>query len=262
MKILASTLKILGEARERSPACLIFYSGGKDSLAMADLCVRAFERVEGVFMYFVPGLECVDRQLEYGRQRWGLKIHQFPHWCLTRILQAGVYRFVGKDGLTSQNYVYTGDLDDEALIGTLGEKAKKNRKKFRMNGEGIPELSLNDVYAMAKTETGISLIATGAKKADSLWRRKMLGNWGTRPDIIYPLKDWNKPDVYAYLMAQKIPIPGGTSGSSTGIDLTQKSLLWMHDTYPDDFWKICEVFPFAEAVVWHRKFYGDVSTTG
>jgi phosphoadenosine phosphosulfate reductase len=239
---------MLQEARARTPSCLVFYSGGKDSLAMMDILVRVFDRVDGVFMYFVPGLECIEEKLEYARQRWGVTIHQYPHWCLSRILLAGVYRLVG------MRQVFGGVFNEYLPDGSSG--------KLRVNSEGIPELSLNDIYEMVKLDTGIGLIATGAKRADSLWRRKMLGNWGNRPDIIYPLKNWNKPDVYAYLMARQIPIPDGTQGSSTGIDLTQKSLLWLHDEHPRDFDKICEIFPLAEAVVWHRKFYGDTSTTG
>jgi 3'-phosphoadenosine 5'-phosphosulfate sulfotransferase (PAPS reductase)/FAD synthetase len=231
---------MLAEARRWTPSCLVFYSGGKDSLALAELCHRTFERVDGAFMYLVPGLECVEEQLDFARKRWGMTIRQYPHWVLSRVLRAGVYRFVGFNQL----------LDYSAGAGR------------HENSEGIPELGLHDIYAMAKAEAQIGLIATGAKKSDSLWRRKMMGNWGTRKDILYPLKHWNKPDVYSFLMANHIPIPDTSKANATGIDLTQKSLLWLADSHPRDFQKLCEVFPLAEAVVWHRKFYGDVSTTG
>jgi hypothetical protein len=98
---------------------------------------------------------------------------------------------------------------------------------------------------------------TGAKKADSLWRRKMLGNWGTQEDILYPLIEWNKVDVLAFMKANDLPIPDSSGKNATGVDLSPPALLWLHDEHPRDFARVCEIFPLAEAIVWQRKFYGD-----
>ena len=199
-------------------AVLLFYSGGKDSLVVADLCCRAFKRVVGVFMELIPGLECVEQQLDYGRRRWGFEIMKFPHWLTTKFLVEGVY--------CNNSYKY----DDLAM-------------------------SLSDVYAAARVKTGIKLIATGAKKADSQWRRRNLAT-SSSEGMLYPIVEWNKFDVLAYLRKQDIEIPVSSGASATGIDLSTPSLLWLHDTFPDDFKRLCRYFPYAEAVPKRREFYG------
>ncbi|NUP12968.1 MAG: phosphoadenosine phosphosulfate reductase family protein [Polyangiaceae bacterium] len=219
-KALHETRKSLDDARARHEACLVSFSGGKDSLAVLDLCSRTFERVECFFMYFVPGLECVERQLEYARKRWGVIIRQYPHWVLADVIHNGTF---GKDWV---------------------------------GYEDVPIIELSDIHAMAREESGIALIATGAKKTDSLWRRRMLQAQGKAGEtLIYPVVEWKKLDVLAYLSAHKIPKPDSSGRNATGIDLSAPSLLWLHDTYPDDFKRLCELFPFAEAVVWRRTFH-------
>ena len=53
-----------------------------------------------------------------------------------------------------------------------------------------------------------------------------------------------------------IPVPANTRGTASGTDLSIQSLLWLHDHWPADFARVCAYFPFAEAVVWRRTFYG------
>jgi len=45
-------------------------------------------------------------------------------------------------------------------------------------------------------------------------------------------------------------------GQTSGVGLVTRSLLWLHENEPDDFKKILRWFPFAEAVVYRRKYYG------
>jgi phosphoadenosine phosphosulfate reductase len=223
MSVLDETLATLKKSRERSKSILVSYSGGKDSLAVLDMCARTFDHVEGLFMYLVPGLEVAERQLEYGRKRWGLKIHQLPHWVYFKAIKAGIYCL---------NHHSTDEM---------------------------PDWTLRDVYDVAKADTKIPLIAHGAKRSDSQWRKRWLANTAKTQkydDVIYPVLAWNKADVLSYLKAQSIPIPTMSFGQASGIDLSAPALLYIHDNYPDDFKRICEAFPFAEAVVWRRKFHG------
>lgn len=216
MGVVDETLKILNDARTKSDAVLVAYSGGKDSLVTIDLCARTFKTLEAFFMYLVPGLECVEMALDAAERKFGMKIRQYPHWICGRLLKNGVYcnSYFSKD---------------------------------------IPDWALRDVYDLASAEARIKIIATGAKRSDSQWRKRNLAAC-PYDDVIYPIVGWTKPDVISYLKNRKIPIPESSGGNATGIDLSTPSLLWLHDNHPRDFVKLCEVFPFAEAVVWRRTF--------
>lgn len=60
---------------------IVFFSTGKDSIAMTDLMVRHYSgQIIPVFMYFVPGLSIKQRIIEYYEKRWGLTVKQMPHF--------------------------------------------------------------------------------------------------------------------------------------------------------------------------------------
>jgi phosphoadenosine phosphosulfate reductase len=220
MGILQETAKILDDAAEKGGgSVLVSYSGGKDSLVVLDLCSRAFKRIECFLMYLVPGLEVTETMVAFAQKRWGVTVHQVPHWLAGTLLKEGYFCF--------NSY-----RDDD-----------------------LPDWKLRDVYDYVMADTGIGVIATGAKKSDGAGRRRYLANT-QYTDIIYPIKSWNKFDVLGYLKAQKIPIPASTGQSTSGIDLSPPSLKWLHRTYPNDFRRLCEVFPFAEAVIWRERWYG------
>jgi len=220
MKAVDDALAVLRKGRERSDAVMVAYSDGKDSRAILDMCARTFSRVEAFFMYLVPGLACVEEGLEWARRRYNLKIHQYPHWLLSRLIRQDVYR-----------------LNFHTL-------------------DGFPEWKVADLYRAAMAESGIRLVATGAKKADSQWRKRNLASTAGYDYLLQPVREWSKTEVLAYLRSQGLPIPPSSNRSATGIDLSTPSLLWLHDTYPEDFRRVCEVFPMAEAVVWRRKWHG------
>jgi phosphoadenosine phosphosulfate reductase len=220
MERLQETMGILRSAKEKQDACLVAFSAGKDSLCVLDMCCRTFSRVEAFFMYFIPGLEVIERQLDDASRRWGIKIHQVPHWTLSKHMSNSIYMWPS----------YKRD----------------DLKPFK----------LRDVYNLMKARTGIEMIATGARRADSLWRRRNLANIAHYTDLMYPVVGWGKADVFAYLAMHNIPVPPSSGGEMTGIGLVTPDLLWLHDEYPDDFRKLLKIFPFAEAVVWRRTFYG------
>lgn len=172
-------------------------------------------------MALIPGMDCVEQALDDPRRRYGITVKQYPHWVVRKFIKNGVY---------ASNWYKHDDL---------------------------PEWKLHDVYALAMMESGISTIATGAKRADSSWRRRFMAT-ARQDGIVNPIAGWLKYDVIAYLRSHKIPLPPSSSGqTASGIDLSVKSLLWLHDQFPRDFDKLCRIFPFAGAVVARREFYGE-----
>ena len=221
MSIWNDTLAKLNAQRDKSDSILVAYSGGKDSLAILDLCSRTFKRVVCFYMYFVPGLESIETQLQYARYRWGVEILYYPHWTLIKAIRSGFY-------------------------------CNQNKQ-----ADDMPELSLRDVYDWARLDTGMSFIATGAKDSDSLWRRRFFHATRTWDDMVYPIREWQKIDVLAYLQMRKIPVPDmSKTATATGVDLSTPSILFMHDNFPEDFKKIERWFPYVRAVVKRRDWFG------
>lgn len=225
MSQLDKTITEVQSYARRFNSVLVSFSGGKDSLIVLDLCKKHFKKVVCFFMYAIPDLQFINEQLEVSAKKYDVEILQYPHWAMFRWL---------KDMIYCDQYPFAEDL---------------------------PEVHLKDIYAQVRSDTGIQLIATGFKKSDSMWRRRTT----KRTTKVYsgsafmtPIIEWNKFEVLAYLRINKIDPPPVMSGRTiSGVDLTTPSIPMIHDNYPEDFKKLLKIFPYAEAVVKRREFYGE-----
>lgn len=204
---------------------LVAYSGGKDSVATVDLCVRAGKSVEAFFMYFIPGLDYTEHWCAWAEKQWNIKVHRVQHWNTSYYLRRGVFM-----------------LADRMIV---------------------QKLTILDIESHVRQATGIEWIGYGYKSIDSLQRRGMMNKWDGGLDrkrkIFTPIKDWNDTDVKAYLSARHLP-NGSLSGKrSTGIDLTAASLRYMRDNWPADYRRILSVFPLAAAQIDRQEYYGQKS---
>jgi phosphoadenosine phosphosulfate reductase len=214
------TIKKLQGIAQKRDTVICAFSGGKDSLVCLDLCCRTFKNVIPFFMYFIPGLECCEIMLRYAEDRWGVKVLQYPHWLLTRVIRNGIY-------------------------------CKPTKKDFA----GLPEFTTHDIYKIVMQDTGVRCLVTGAKDSDSMWRRRYF-TITKMPELVFPIKAWNKFDVVSYLKRRDIPIPQSSGAAAGGVDLSTGSLLFLYKNYPRDFARIRECFPFIDAVIYREKWYG------
>jgi phosphoadenosine phosphosulfate reductase len=205
---------------QNTDSVLVGYSGGKDSMVVLDLCMRAFKRVEAFHLYLVPGLECVEIALAEARARYGIPIHQYPHFIVRWFLTEGCF-------------------------------CPNHYKQ-----DSLPQWKMKDIYDLASYDTGIELIATGAKRSDSVTRRRRVGKMKR---VLNPIASWLKADVMGYMKFRGLPLPSSSNRATTGIDLSAPNLLWLYDTYPADFARIEKVFPYVGAVVKRREWYGIAS---
>lgn len=219
MNQLDEAIALLEAERARNDTLLVSYSGGKDSRVVLDLASRVFApgKVQCFFMYFLPGLECVREGLDFAVRRYGVEIIQLPHWLTSRCLKREVF------------------CDTPRAL------------------DGMNEWTVADVRAVARKRTGIPTIATGEKRADSRIRATFLP---AEPGIVRPLFHWNKFDLLSCMKARALPQPDQDARGSGGVDLSAKSLLFLHDHYPHDFDAIEAVFPYVRAVVKRREFHG------
>lgn len=228
--VFLSAQRICEKFRKKYDSVLVGFSGGKESIVTLDLCVRHFPVVVPYHFLAMPwtDLECKAagmKALDRHNLRDSLLV--FPSSALIKYFRFAYYRHW--DGNLFRSFKDAGD---------------KNRLNF------------------VRGETGIDLIATGLRKKDSQSRRRMFARMyaksqrGVIPNEMMPLRDWTKYDVYAYLKANKYEIPA-TSGTATfDVDLSNDCILYLHDAWPTDYAKMKSVFPFVEAVIKRREFYG------
>ena len=82
--------KSIDAIREKSDSAILFLSLGKDSLVLLDMIYPKFNRIVCVFMYFVKGLEHIERWIGWVKAKYPkIEFVQVPHWNLTYILRGG-----------------------------------------------------------------------------------------------------------------------------------------------------------------------------
>jgi 3'-phosphoadenosine 5'-phosphosulfate sulfotransferase (PAPS reductase)/FAD synthetase len=217
---LAESVRLLGDVRSTTSAPVaVGLSGGKDSLATLDLCVRELgaDRVKAFHMYLVKGLDCVERTVRWCERRYKIEVLFVPHWML---------------GLAYKNATYM---------------------PHRSRADGWRDTKLGDIEMAVRAKLGVEWIAYGHRMNDSIERVGMLSRNEGLDQVgrrVYPLRSWNEAAVMAYLRAKRIPQPPRLTvlkRSMTGVSFQEDVLVAIRDQYPEDFDKIVEKFPYLPA---------------
>lgn len=218
---LNETLKEMAELAKTHKIVLVGYSGGKDSLATLDLALRFFDKVIPYHMYLVPHLEVDESRFRYCKQRFNMEVIQVPH-------------FYTVEAWKSETYC------DPLAIYDL-----------------IPDLTQRHVYDWLKAETGATLILNGQKKADGLFRRRLIAKTkDTQNDVYRPLKNWLRWEVLSYLKGRDIEVPASSQAENSAVSLAIKEVLWLYDNHRQDYERVKSFFPYIEAIVVRRELFG------
>lgn len=223
MSVILDTIEDVKSQADRHEAVLVALSFGKDSLVVADLCVKNFKRVEAFCMSYVVDLDLTKRWLQFARDRWGLEVKEIEHWGAVRNRARG-------------QWCFPQDIEGK-----------------------LPNLA--STIAAQKDVFGVKLCATGTRAAESLGRRAGLmrqqrgekagawaGDW-------HPIAWWRRENVVAYLKQNNLPLDD-CDKDMQGWSNDRASILRLHDEHPADYVKWRERFPLVEAVVRHRGWYG------
>ena len=168
-------------------------------------------------MELVPGIQLFDEQIALAEERYSLNIRRYPHWLRAKFRKFGVYCFHAPDQ---------------------------------------PLLDINDIYQVARADSGIRYIVTGAKKGDSLWRRRTGVIKFAGEELKAPIWDWSTRDVMAYLKQNNITKPDSDGRNASGIGLTIECVTFLHEHYHDDYKKLEAQYPFVGAIIKRRDLYG------
>lgn len=202
-------------------AVLVAFSGGKDSICCLDLCMRYFKNVQPFFMYMVPGLEFQENTLRWYEDRYGTEIIRLPHFEVSNFMRYGSFR----------------DPDYD-----------------------VPIVSIKDTYDYLRDMTGIYWVSAGERIADSIVRRAMIKHSGTidrKRGRFYPIANWTKKEVMAYIKAKKLKLPLDSKKLGFSFrSLQGKELSVIKSVYPKDYERILRMYPFAGAGVERFERYG------
>ena len=121
----------------------------------------------------------------------------------------------------------------------------------------MPVVSVKDVYNYLRLNTDIWWIAAGERIADSVWRRAIIKSSGTideKRGRIYPVAEWRKEDVVAYIRQNKLKV--GVESRKLGFSfgsLQAREVIPVKRHFPADFARIRAWFPFVEAGIIHHQ---------
>lgn len=214
-------LDVVNRAKEQGINKIILaLSGGRDSVAMLDICSEHFDEVKCFHMYFVKGLSFIDKYLDYLAKRYDVEIYQCPSWTLSRFFREGFFRHESK------------------------------------SASSVPSLSQKDIYRHVRNRLGLEWIANGAKQSDSIERMaqiKRVDGINHQRKLFWPLAVWSHHEVQGHLTRQRIPSSpeyelGLTRDRSFGT-LWNEDILVIKKHFPEDYKKIKRRFPLIEAQV-------------
>lgn len=209
--------KVIRLVSQKSNRAILFYSGGKDSIALLDLMAAEFEEVVCVFMYFVKDLEHINRFIRFSESKYkNVKVVQIPHWNLSQIHSMGMYCVP---------------------------------QKMRL-------LTFATTIQAMKLKLGIDYAFIGEKKSDSMARRIKLRQYEeeaiSSTNNIYPLTNWKEKDVLRYIENRRLPKPisyGKKKNRSVGLGFDAIVFAWLRENYPEDLNKILKEYPLSERIL-------------
>lgn len=211
---------VINTIASKTDSVILMCSLGKDSLVTLDMIYGRFRRIVCVFMYFVPGLEHIERWVRWVKKRYHLvEFVQIPHWNLSYMLRSGVCCVRRPD---------------------------------------IKLIKLADVIKSLRLRYGIEYVFLGMKRADGMNRNLMLKGYAAKGyennGLVYPLAEWTQKHVISYMRQHSMPEPVRYSlKASSGVGLNLACLTWLEQNCPGDLQKIYQTFPLAERILWEQK---------
>jgi len=210
MEAVRLALQKVESAFYTSNKCILFYSGGKDSVACLHLIEKYYDKnnINLVFMPYIDGLKETELVIEMAKKRGYSGIHQYQHWGYFKDKAHGVY--------------------------CLPQGKEKK---------------LSDIYKEVREDLGNLPIFYGAKKSDGMWRRLVTSNAKWMVNVHAPIYTWSKHDVLLYLRHNNLEYLKQEGDRISGVDLSEKYLLWAYENQPQSYEAIKQEFPFIDVVI-------------
>jgi phosphoadenosine phosphosulfate reductase len=191
--------------------CLLFFSGGRDSIVMLDLFERFMSgRYKAVFLYMVKGLEFQEKILRHYEAKFGIEILREVH------------------------------CDVSAYLKQMGKATKALKaadcEKFLRHKHDEPWIALG--YRKDESLQRRGHLGSLSKTDFIDWKYHKL----------FPIADWLESDIKAYIKARKLVLPVEYANGYRNIDQFKgRAALYVKNSYPEDWARITAQFPLIEA---------------
>jgi len=203
---------------------ILSFSCGKDSIAAWLQMRKYFDRIIPVYKYFVPGLQFIERSLQYYEDFFGCHIYRLPHPAFFKKMNTGLFQPPYRmNVILDEMDIDQSEYNDLVISDIVREK------------EGLSD----DVYT-----------AVGVRMADGPMRRMQIKTSGCvihTKKIFYPVYDWLKADIIREMDAVGIKLPVDYKMFGRSFDgLNYTYIKPLKEWFPDDYKRLLEWFPFAE----------------
>jgi len=215
--------------RAETDTVLLAFSCGKDSIA-AWLRLRQDFTVIPFYMWLVPGLEFVDRELAYFEDFFGTPILRYPNPQAYNNLRSGAMQ-------APANWAW---LDSTPIPGKLTH--------------GFVEAVLKDELGLPRS----TWVATGIRAADSPMRLAAMRRHGPisrRRAKFHPIWDWKKDRLMETIHRSGVRLPVDYllfGRSFDGLDRRFSTVI--KRVYPADYARIKAFYPLIDAEHWRAEF--------
>jgi hypothetical protein len=215
--------------RAETDTVLLAFSCGKDSIA-AWLRLRQEFTVIPFYMWLVPGLEFVERDLAYFEDFFGTPITRYPNPKAYNNLRSGAMQ-------APANWAW---LDSTPIPGKLTRQFVETVLKDEL---GLPQ----ETY-----------VATGVRAADSPMRLAAMRSHGpisVKQRKFHPIWDWRKERLMQTLHRSGVRLPVDYllfGRSFDGLDRRFSTVI--KRVYPDDYARIKAFYPLIDAEDYRAEF--------
>lgn len=191
---------------------IVFFSTGKDSIVLLDICYKYIRRVEVIFLYLIPNLIYKNKLLNLYEKRYNIKIHQFPQYDISKILKI--------HSLNNDNIKVIKQRDIENYC----------RNEFNIEYCAYGYKLVDSVF-----------------RGGILNDKNCINGINQREKRIYPLMRWNNKDIMLYIKNNKLPLSFEYDYGFRDINIFKgASLEFIRRKSPLDYQKIINFYPFLQ----------------
>lgn len=252
------------------------FSGGKDSLCMAQLVYNLVQRGKinpsQMVVQFIDEeaiFPCIEKTVKNWRKRFILMGAKFEWYCLE------VRHYNCFNELSNDESFICWDREKEAVW-------VRQPPSFAIRSHPLlkPRVETYQDFLPRTCQSGVTM--TGIRTAESVQRLQNIatmtraGKTMTAKHQIFPIYDWTNNDVWLYLLNEHVEIPdiylylwqAGTRKGQLRVSQffsidTARSLVKMNEYYPDLMERVIRREPnaYLAALYWDSEMFGRNSAT-